>query len=83
MAHLATERAITNIMFKLFATMCFLVNGAVECTNYNDSYATIYNTLNECEKVAEERFYGMTDVFHTYNQPYEKIVMGCVEEESN
>jgi hypothetical protein len=66
-------------MYKLFATMCFLVNGAVECTDYNDSDQKIYQELAKCEEMAEYRFYGMTDVFATYQQPYEKIVIGCVE----
>jgi len=59
--------------------MCFLVNGAVECTNYDDSDQKIYQELAECEAMAEYRFYGMTDVFANYKQPYEKIVIGCVE----
>lgn len=79
MAHLATERALNTVMFKLFATMCFLVNGAVECTNYDDSMATVYADLASCEKDAEYRFYGMAEVFQAYNQPYEKILVGCKE----
>ena len=59
--------------------MCFLVNGAVECTEYNDSYQKIYQSLAECEKDAEYRFYGLTDVFREYQQPFEKIEMGCKE----
>ena len=66
-------------MFKLFAVMCFLVNGEVECTNYDDSEQRIYQTLARCEKDAESRFYGLTDVFRQYGQPYEKIVIGCDE----
>ena len=59
--------------------MCILVNGEVQCTDYDDSSAIIYKTLAKCEEMAEYRFYGMTDVFATYQQPYEKIVIGCVE----
>ena len=59
--------------------MCFLVNGAVECTEYNDSYQKIYQSLAECEKDAEYRFYGLTDVFLEYQQPFEKIEIGCEE----
>jgi len=66
-------------MFKLFAVMCFLVNGAVECTPYNDSEGKIYQTLSECERDAQYRFYGLTDIFTRYQQPYEKIVIGCEE----
>jgi len=66
-------------MFKLFATMCFLVNGAVECTDYNDSEQVIYKELAKCEEMAAYRFYAMTDVFERYQQPYELIEIGCVE----
>ena len=66
-------------MFKLFAVMCFLVNGVVECTGYDDSEGKIYQTLSECEKDAEYRFYGLTDVFRQYEQPYEQIIIGCEE----
>ena len=66
-------------MYKLFATMCFLVNGAVECTNYNDSEQVIYQELVKFEEMAAYRFYAMTDVFERYQQPYELIEIGCVE----
>ena len=66
-------------MFKLFMVMCSLVNGAVECTDYHDSEANIYQTLLECEKDAQYRFYGLTDIFTRYQQPYEQIVIGCEE----
>ncbi len=70
-------------MYKLFMVMCVLVNGELQCTDYDDSSAVIYKTLNECELDAEYRFYGLTDVFRTYGQPYEKIVMGCKEEKDS
>ena len=63
--------------------MCILVNGELQCTDYDDSDNIIYQTLNQCERDAEFRFYGLTDVFSTYNQPYEKIVMGCKEWEDS
>jgi hypothetical protein len=66
-------------MFKLFATICFLVTGAVECTGYDDSEGQIYQTLSDCEKDARYRFYGLTDIFTRYEQPYEQIVIGCEE----
>ena len=68
-------------MFKLFAVMCFLVNGAVECTDYHDSEQRVYQTLAKCEKDAEARFYGLTDIFTRYEQPYEQIMIGCEEED--
>ena len=58
-------------MYKLFAIMCFTINGATECTPYNDSSATIYRTLAECEKDAEYRFYGPTcDSIDAIARPY-------------
>ena len=66
-------------MYKLFMTMCVLVNGAVECTEYNDSDQVIYQELAKCEQMAAYRFYAMTDVFARFNQPYEKLVIGCTE----
>ena len=59
--------------------MCFLVNGAVDCTNYDDSDQVIYKELAKCEEMAAYLFYAMTDVFSMYQQPYEFIEIGCVE----
>ena len=63
--------------------MCVLVNGEIQCTEYNDSTAKIYEDLASCEKDAATRFYAMTDVFARFEQPYEKIVIGCDEADSN
>ena len=63
--------------------MCVLVNGAVECTDYNDSDQVIYQDLFKCEQMAEYRFYAMTDIFARYNQPYEKLVVGCAEKDED
>ena len=59
--------------------MCILVNGEVQCTNFDDSDNVTYQTINECERDAEFRFYGITDIFTRYQQPYEKILIGCEE----
>jgi len=64
-------------MFKLFMTMCILVNGEVQCTEYDDSTGKIYQELAKCEQDAAMRFYGMTDIFSTYGQDYEKLIVGC------
>ena len=61
--------------------MCVLVNGELHCTDFNDSDAVIYESLNECERNAEYRFYGLTAVFSQYDQPYERIEMGCKQSE--
>ena len=66
-------------MYKLFMTMCVLVNGEVNCTEYNDSYGKIYQELAKCEQDAAARFYGMAEVFQTYGQDYEKLIVGCDE----
>ena len=60
-------------------TMCMLVNGEVQCTDYDDSTAMIYKHLADCERDAEIRFYGLTDIFRIYGQPYERLVIGCKE----
>ncbi len=59
--------------------MCFLVNGAVECTNSDDRDQVIYQELAKGGEMAAYRFYVMTDGFATYQQPYELIEIGCVE----
>ncbi len=70
-------------MYKLFMIMCVLVNAEVECTDYDDSTAKIYEDLANCEKDAAYRFYAMTDIFRQYETPYEKIVIGCDEADSS
>jgi hypothetical protein len=60
-------------------TMCILVNGELKCTDYDDSTAFVYKQLADCERDAAMRFYGLTDIFHQYGQPYERIVVGCDE----
>ena len=59
--------------------MCVLVNGELQCTEYDDSTQTIYQELAKCEQDAAMRFYGITDIFNNYNQDYEKIEVGCSE----
>ena len=66
-------------MYKLFMTLCVLVNGEVQCTNYDDSTKEIYKNLANCEQNAAVRFYGMTEVFARYQQPYETLIVGCVK----
>ena len=63
--------------------MCVLVNGEMQCTDYDDSTGKIYQELAKCEQDAAMRFYGMTDVFSLYNQDYEKLEVGCREADSN
>jgi len=66
-------------MYKLFMVMCVLVNGEVQCTDYDDSTGKIYQELAKCEQDAAMRFYGMTDLFSVYGQDYEKLEVGCRE----
>ena len=63
--------------------MCVLVNGETQCTTYDDSTKNIYQELSKCESDAGARFYAMTEVFARFEQPYEKIVIGCDEADSN
>lgn len=69
-------------MFKLFAIMCLLVNGEVQCQAYDDSDRQIFDELYKCEQQAEYRFYGMMDYFTAYRIPYERIIVGCDEVET-
>ena len=57
--------------------MCVLVSGEVQCTNYGDSEKQVFNELAKCEQNAAMRFYGMADVFLRYEQPYERLIVGC------
>ena len=61
--------------------LCVLANGEIQCTDYDDSEKMIYQHLKECERDAEYRFYGLTDIFENYGQPYESLVMGCKDSE--
>ena len=63
--------------------MCVLVNGEIQCTTYDDSTGKIYVELAKCEADAGARFYGMTDVFAYYKQPYESLEVGCEEADKN
>ena len=63
--------------------MCILVNGEIQCTEYDDSTGKIYQDLANCEKDAAMRFYGMTDIFTAYGQDYEKLIVGCNKADSS
>ena len=66
-------------MYKLFMIMCVLVNGEIKCTTYDDSTGRIYQELVQCEADAAARFYGITEIFETYKQDYERLEVGCEE----
>ena len=68
-------------MFKMFAVMCLLTNGAVNCTLYNDSEQQVFPDQIACEQSASDRFYEMMDGFIQYNIPFETIEIGCVNSE--
>jgi hypothetical protein len=70
-------------MFKLFATMCILVNGIPECTTYSDNKDEIFKTLVECEQRAEVRFYETMGGIMAYDIPFESITIGCKGEENS
>lgn len=64
-------------MYKLFAIICILVNGELQCTDYDDSEKQLFKTLKECDAQASYRFYGMAEIFDTYNIPYDRMEVGC------
>lgn len=66
-------------MYKLFASICVLVSGELDCTLYNDSEQQIFTSLAECDQQAQYRFYGMAEVFDAYNIPFNKMEVGCEE----
>jgi len=52
-----------KIMYKLFAIICIMTAGELECTTYDDSEKQVFRSLKECDKQASYRFYGMAEVF--------------------
>ena len=68
-------------MYKLFATICVLVSGELDCTLYDDSEKQIFKSLAECDKQAQFRFYGMAEVFDAYDIPYDSMEVGCKKDE--
>ena len=58
-------------------TMCVLVSGEIQCTDYDDSEKQIFKILANCEQNAAVRFYGMAEIFNRYGQPYERLIVGC------
>ena len=71
------------IMWKLFAIICILTNGELQCTNYDDSEKQIFRSLQECDKQASFRFYGMAEVFDAYGIPYDTMEVGCIDGEES
>ena len=67
-------------MWKLFAIICVLVNGELQCTNYDDSEKQVFKSLQECDAQASYRFYGMAEIFDAYNIPYDQMEVGCKQE---
>ena len=57
--------------------------GYIAGHRYDDSTGNIYRELAKCEADAAARFYARTEVFARFEQPYEKIVIGCDEADSN
>ena len=64
-------------MYKLFAIMCILVNGELQCTSYDDSQKQVFKTLQECDKHASYRFYTMMEGFDRMGVPWEVVEIGC------
>ena len=70
-------------MYKLFAIICILVNGELQCTDYDDSEKQVFKSLQECDAQASYRFYGMAEIFEAYNIPYDQMEVGCKQEENS
>ncbi len=70
-------------MYKLFAVLCIMTAGELECTTYDDSEKQVFRSLNECDKQASYRFYGMAEVFDAYNIPWDTMEVGCVNDEES
>ena len=65
------------IMYKLFAIICIMTSGELQCTTYDDSQRQVFNTLQECDKQASYRFYTMMEGFERMGVPFEKVEIGC------
>tara|TARA_B100000579_G_scaffold429035_3_gene440166 strand:+ start:332 stop:544 length:213 start_codon:yes stop_codon:yes gene_type:complete len=70
-------------MYKLFAIICIMANGELQCTSYDDSEKQIFKSLQDCDKQASFRFYGMAEVFDAYQIPWDTMEVGCVQGEES
>ena len=77
------QTGLKKIMYKLFAIICILANGELQCTTYDDSDNQIFTRLQDCDSQASYRFYGMAEVFDAYNIPWERMEVGCKEEKDS
>ena len=55
-----------------------MANGELQCTSYDDSEKQIFKSLQDCDKQASFRFYGMAEVFDAYQIPWDTMEVGCV-----
>ncbi len=67
-------------MYKLFAVICIMTAGELQCTTYDDSEKQVFKSLQECDQQASYRFYGMAEVFDAYAIPWDTMEVGCQEE---
>ena len=74
---MVAKRFNKDIMFKLFAIMCFLVNGEVQCVECNDAIGNTFDDRKSCDKVAEVRFYDLVSSMEQSKMPYKRVVVGC------
>tara|TARA_Y100000992_G_scaffold160638_1_gene107501 strand:+ start:241 stop:414 length:174 start_codon:yes stop_codon:yes gene_type:complete len=54
-----------------------MTSGELQCTSYDDSEKQIFKSLQECDKQASYRFYGMAEVFDAYQIPWDTMEVGC------
>tara|TARA_Y100000114_G_scaffold49201_1_gene44879 strand:- start:6716 stop:6928 length:213 start_codon:yes stop_codon:yes gene_type:complete len=64
-------------MYKLFAVICIMTAGELQCTTYDDSEKQMFKSLQDCDKQAAYRFYGMAEVFDAYQIPWDTMEVGC------
>jgi len=75
--------SLNTDMFNIFATMCLLVNGVVECSTYNDNREGVFQELKACEERAEYRFYETVGGFINNDYPFKSITVGCRSDEDD
>ena len=64
-------------MYKLFAVICIMTAGELQCPTYDDSEKQMFKSLQDCDKQAADRFYGMAEVFDAYQIPWDTMEVGC------
>ena len=51
-----------KIMYKLFAVICIMTAGELQCTTYDDSEKQMFKSLQDCDKQAAYRFLSLIHI---------------------